>query len=305
MMSRQRCHSKAARQTVKQGSRVCPGCRRFCYKDKDGNKKENALKCVAIVPPPGLGGVYEENRIWAAQYVKASPTMRERIPMKNSSPAEVLRVTRLAVKAAGTTGEIIYAVGHGGAGTGQAGQVDFAPHMKFRVSQFLAFYDDQSQKWVGPSIAQMNQDLKEAKRAGRKAQRTKEKAWCTAYIADGCRKAKRQVREIDKLQPHYQELGKIFRANPVKRIVLLTCNVANADTFLTELATDLGVPCRAFTERVVSQWRWKGSKKNRRVYMFLDGDRYPNGTNNDRADTELLPGLSYKQRRDARPIATR
>jgi len=262
------------------------------------------MKHVIIVPPKGLKGVYRDNRIWASQYVKADPRNRIKVDMKGSSPEETLKATRRAVGLAGTTGEVIYAVGHGGGGSGNAGQVDFAPKNKFRVSQFLAFYDDKNEEWKGPSIAEMLRDAKEARKGTKTARKQKEKAWCTNYIADGCGKAKRQVRAIDKLQPHYGEMGKIFRANPVKRIVLLTCNVGKATTFLTELATDLGVPCRAYTETVSTQARWEGSRRNARVYMFLAGDIYPNGTYNDRSDTELLPGLARRQKCDAKPMAT-
>jgi len=262
------------------------------------------MKHVIIVPPKGLKGVYKDNRLWASQYVKADPQNRFKVEMKSSSPEGALQATRRAVALAGTTGEVIYAVGHGGGGSGHAGQVDFAPLSKFRVSQFLAFYDNKTEEWKGPSIAEMLRDAKEARKGTKTARKQKEKAWCTNYVASGCGKAKRQVRAIDKLQPHYDEMGKIFRANPVKRIVLLTCNVGKATTFLTELATDLGVPCRAYTDTVSTQARWEGSRRNAKIYMFLASDRYPNGTYNDRSATELLPGLTRQQRCDAKPMAT-
>jgi hypothetical protein len=269
------------------------------------SQEEQRMNHVVIIPPKGLRGVYEENRIWARQYRDANKKERFIVSMKSSTPAAALEATRKAVTLAKPTGEVIYAVGHGGAGVGQAGQVDFAPKMAFRVSQFLAFYDNASKKWVGPSIPQMKLDLEAAKKLRGRKRRDLEKAWCSNYIQSGCKKAQKQVREIDKLQPHYTELGKIFRAHPVKRIVLLTCNVANADSFLDELATDLGVRVRAYTERVVSQSRWVGSRKNTKIYMFLEGDAEGKGSNNERSDTELLPGVSWKKRKDGKPLAVR
>jgi hypothetical protein len=158
------------------------------------------------------------------------------------------------------------------------------------VSQFLAYYEDATGTWDGPSIAQMQRDLQRAERLPAGARRRAEQAWCGRYIADGCRAAKRQVLDLDGLQPHYRELGRIFRATPVRRIVLLTCNVANARDFLDELATDLGVAATAYTERVMSRWERQG--RNRHVWMFLEGDAPGHGTNNERADVDLMPGVS-------------
>jgi hypothetical protein len=124
----------------------------------------------------------------------------------------------------------------------------------------------------------------------RRSRRRAERAWCGRYIAEGCSVARQQVLDLQVLQPHYLELGRIFRATPVRRIVLLTCNVANAPDFLNELATDLGVPATAYTERVMSRWEERRGSP-RHVWMFLEGDAQGQGTNNDRADVELMPGI--------------
>jgi hypothetical protein len=113
--------------------------------------------------------------------------------------------------------------------------------------------------------------------------------------------ARKQVLDLRNLQPNYLEVGRIFRENSVRRIILLTCNVGNAAGFLDELAADLGVPVVAYTERVVARWEEKG--RQRRVWMFWDGDKPGKGSHNDRADTELLPGVDPSKIRTGRVIS--
>jgi hypothetical protein len=264
------------------------------------------MASVVIVPPPRLGGVYEDNRIWARQYVAADRRNRALIALAHSTASAVLDATRAATAGAGRDGQIIYAVGHGGAGAGaQAGQADFAPRRAFRVSQFLAFYNDQTGSWQGPSIPTIEQELRQIRAIrSRSVRRREERAWCGRYIADGCATARGQVLDLRNLQPHYLELGRIFRRSPVQRIYLLTCNVGNASGFLNELATDLGVPVVAYTERVMSRWEVRRGQP-RHVWMFLEGDQPGHGSNNDRADTELLPGVDAAKVRTGRVITRR
>ena len=121
------------------------------------------MTSVVITPPDQLRGIYRDNRIWAAQYVAHRSNDRAIVQLADSTPQAVLQATSRAAKLAGTDGQIIYAVGHGGAGTSSvAGQADFAPNRAFRVTQFLAFYDDKTQAWNGPSIQQMESELREA-----------------------------------------------------------------------------------------------------------------------------------------------
>jgi hypothetical protein len=253
------------------------------------------MTSVVIVPPPGLGSVYGDNRIWAQQYVAASPSDRAVVELSASTPAAVLTATRAAVAQAGTSGQVVYAVGHGGAASApQAGQVDFAPNRAFRVSQFLVYDNDLTGTWgSNHAIAEMETALSAADALRGSARRRARSAWCDRYISTHCDVAQRQVRELDTLRPHYQALCDIFHATPVARVILLTCNVANAPDFLDELATDLGVPARAYTVRVMSRWETHG--RSRHVWMYLEGDEIGQGTNNDRADVELLPGATGSQ----------
>ena len=128
--------------------------------------------------------------------------------------------------------------------------------------------------------------------------RRAERAWCGRYIEEACAAARRQVLALHDLQPHYIALGDIFRSNPVRRIILLTCNVANASDFLDELATDLNVRVTAYTERVIS--RSERRQGHLHVWMYLEGDERNQGTNNDRADVELMPGISSSKVRTGR-----
>jgi len=266
------------------------------------------MKTVVITPPDGLGGVYRDNRIWARQYAAHKPNERSVIQLKASSAEAVLKATETAALEVKADGQIIYAVGHGGAGdSGVAGQADFAPKKAFRVSQFLAYYNDRTGTWIGQSITEMEAELREAEALHGKKSAKAKKAWCGKYIEDACKVARGQVMDIKKLQPHYVALGKIFKENPVKRIVLLTCNVGNAYDFLDELATDLNVPVTAYTVRVMSRWEKKNGKT--RVWMYLEGDTPGNGTNVDSAAVELLPHIRSNQiargRIRARPPSTR
>ena len=260
-------------------------------------------RSIVIVPPPRLGGIYEDNRIWARQYVDANSRDRDLIALAASTAQAVVDATRAATTQAGRDGEIIYAVGHGGSGDGdQAGQADFAPRRAFRVTQFLAYYNDQTQTWRGVSIPRIERELREIRGLGSaRVRRREEQAWCGRYVAEYCDVAMEQALDIERLQPHYLELGRIFRSTPVRRIVLLTCNVGNALDFLDELATDLGVPVVGYTERVVSRTeRELGQRPH--VWMYLEGDRRGQGSNNDRADRELLPDVDPGKVRHGRVI---
>lgn len=252
------------------------------------------MTSVVIVPPAGLGSVYGDNRIWARQYVAESSTDRALVELDASTPAAVLSATRTAITQAGSSGQIIYAVGHGGAGSApQSGQADFAPNRAFRVSQFVVYDDDLTRTWLGAPVAEIEQAQHDVEVLPRSRRQRARRAWCERYIAEHCDIAWRQVHELATLRPHYRALCELFRAEPVARIVLLTCNVANASDFLDELSTDLGVRARAYTERVMSRWEEHG--RDRHVWMYLEGDAPGHGTNNDRADVDLLPGATGAQ----------
>jgi hypothetical protein len=271
-----------------------PGALRPAWRDR--TQREGApVTSVVIVPPPGLGSVYGDNRIWAQQYAAASPSDRAVVELAASTPAAVLTATRTAVAQAGTSGQVIYAVGHGGAASApQAGQVDFAPNRAFRVSQFLVYDNDLTGTWASHhTVSDMESELRAADALRASRRRVARRTWCDRYITEHCDIAMQQVRELGTLRPHYQALCDLFHATPVARVILLTCNVANAPDFLDELATDLGVPARAYTVRVMSRWETHG--RSRHVWMYLEGDELGHGTNNDRADVELLPGVSGAQ----------
>ena len=252
------------------------------------------MTSVVIVPPDGLGSVYGDNRVWARQYVAASPSDRAIVELTASTPEAVLAASRTAATQAGASGQIVYAVGHGGAGSApQSGQVDFAPNRGFRVSQFMVYDNDLTQTWTGRSVVEIERALHAAEALPRARQRRARRDWCDRYVAEHCDLAWQQVHDLDALRPQYQALCSLFHSSPVARVVLLTCNVGNAADFLDELSTDLGVPARAYTVRVMSRWETRG--RSRHVWMYLEGDEPGYGTNNEHADTELLPGVSSAQ----------
>lgn len=42
---------------------------------------------VMIIPPPRLGGIYEDNRIWPAQWQAADPANRRLVPLEKCHSA--------------------------------------------------------------------------------------------------------------------------------------------------------------------------------------------------------------------------
>jgi hypothetical protein len=257
---------------------------------------------VVIVPPSGLGGIYEDNRIWARQFVAADPEHRALIALARNDAQSVVDATRTAATRAGNDGRVIYAVGHGGSADGgeEAGQADLGPRRVLRVTQFVAFFDV-STTWSQMSLRDMERELAVADAIrGRTRRREARDRWCEDYVESECDIAMAQIRDRSRVQPYYDAIAQIFRAQPVRLVVLLTCNVGHATGFLDEVATDFRVPVRGFTRRVMS--RREGQGANARVWMFLEGDAPGDGTNTDAARTELLPGMSGDDARTGRVI---
>jgi hypothetical protein len=236
---------------------------------------------VVIIPPEELGGVYADNREWGRQYAAADPQGRRVVQMSAATAQAAVDATQAAALLASPGGRVIYAVGHGGGSDrdARAGNADFAPNRQLRVTQFVAFYDDSTSAYPR-SVRQMEAEL-----PPRGAQ-TRIRRWCDEYIEHECRLGVQQLRDRSRVQPLYDQLGVIYRAHPVGVVILLTCNVGSAVEFLDELATDLGVPVRAYTRRVMSG---RPGGRRARVRMFLEGDDEGQGTNVQLAETELTP----------------
>lgn len=259
---------------------------------------------VVIVPPPGLGSVYGDNRLWAEQFRAADPSTRAVVAMRSSSAASALTATAAAISQAGERGRLIYAVGHGGAGDApEAGQFDLAPRQQFRVSQFVVYDDDRTHTWRGRPVSEIEREHHAAAAVHRpSARRRARTAWCDRYVEAHCDLAWHQVDQLATLRPHYTEWCRLLRESPLSMVFLLTCNVANAEDFLDEVSTDAGVRMRGYTERVMSRWEESGGERH--VWMYLEGDPIGSGTNNDRSDTELLPGVRSDQQITGRVIRT-
>lgn len=263
---------------------------------------------VVVVPPDGLGVVYDQNRRWAMQYQGADPAERAVIEMGGSTPDDVLEATAAAVARAGASGRVIFAVGHGGAGTEPSGgQFDLAPNRAFRVTQFLVYDEDLTHTWHSTySVRHLEQTyLEAAGTEGSDARARARRSWIRTYAEAEGPAAWDQVGELATLRPYYERWCSLFRGSGLASVILLTCNVANAEDFLLEVATDMDVTVRAFTERVMSGVVRRGGE--RRVVMFLDGDEPGVRTNNDRADVELMSGAEHWQSltRNPRPASRR
>jgi hypothetical protein len=238
---------------------------------------------VIIIPPAGLRGIYEDNRIWARQWQATSTTDRAIVEMSAATAAAAVQATRHAVTLAGRNGTVIYAVGHGSGGNAahpEAGSLDLAPNRQFRVSMFVAFFNV-STSWPGYPVSRMESELPTTRSVpGRRV-------WCDRYISDECEIAIQQLRDRSRVQPLYQAIAEIYRLNRVRQVLLLTCNVGNGSGFLDEISTDWQVPVAGYIRRVISRTTTIGRRT--RVWMFLDGDAQGVGTNVDAAATELMP----------------
>ena len=82
--------------------------------------------------------------------------------------------------------------------------------------------------------------------------------WCDRRIE--------QVRDRSRVQPFYDQIAQIYHENPVRRVILLTCNVGNASGFLDEVSTDWGVPVAVYIRRVVSRSERAGGRTT--VYIW-------------------------------------
>ncbi|MEZ5353933.1 MAG: hypothetical protein R2762_14945 [Bryobacteraceae bacterium] len=248
-----------------------------------------------VLTSPDLGGIYRDNRRWAQQFVDHDPENRSLIEVNTAEDA--VTATERAALAAGRTGKVIYAVGHGGGsdaegeGGDQAGQADFAPRLRLRVTQFVVFYDVTT-AWHGSSIADMETELSAAQAIRRSSRREAAiRTWYGQYFVDDPdapaaeRRALRRiaVRSVSgraTAQGFYDRIVAAFQANPVSRVVLLTCNVANAEAFVDEMASDFGVQVQAYRRKVISTTRAP-------IRMFLEGDAEGEGTNTARSTHEI------------------
>jgi hypothetical protein len=257
---------------------------------------------VVLTSPASLGGIYRDNRLWAQQFVDHDPENRSLIEV--STAEEAVTASERAATAAGSSGKVIYAVGHGAGSDedspagGVAGSADFAPRLRLRVTQFVVFFEANT-TWPGNPITEIESELSAAQAVRRGARRDRAIAdWFAEHFSTEVpaselralrRIAIREVGDRARAQPFYNRIAATFRANPVSRVVLLTCNVANAQAFLDEIATDFNVPVFAYTRRVVSN-------TDAPIRMFLEGDAEGEGSNTSRATHEIPSGSSFLAR---------
>ncbi|MEZ5399665.1 MAG: hypothetical protein R2729_08335 [Bryobacteraceae bacterium] len=261
---------------------------------------------VVLTSPENLGGIYRDNRRWAQQFVDHDPANRNLIEV--STAEEAVTATERAAVMAGSTGRVIYAVGHGAGADGDdaaadvAGSADFAPRLRLRVTQFVVFFEANT-VWPGNPISEIESDLFAAQALRGKRRDRAIAAWFSEHFDDQApaselralrRIAVRSVSDRSRSQPFYDRIAAAYRANPVSRVVLLTCNVANAEGFVDEIATDFGVRVLAYRRKVMSTTR-------RPVRMFLEGDNDGDGSNTARATHEIPPTTDADDYYVARP----
>ncbi len=275
-----------------------------------GNYRENqeteSGMFVVIVPAAGSQGVYADNRLWAQQYVASDPQNRRLVELTDDTPEAAVTASQIAAGLAGPDGTVIYAVGHGGGDANrlEAGNADFAPHRRLRVTQFVAFWDVRTRGWDQlPAVSVIEGELNLALALRSPRERHQAVAqWQNRFFVNATR-AVEQMRDRRRVQRYYEQIAEIYHRLPVERIILLTCNVGNSTAFLDELSTDFGVPVAGFRRRVVSQPFQRG--RQRRVRMFLEGDEPGHGTNVEEAERELMPGATAQDRRTGRVLQTR
>lgn len=183
---------------------------------------------------------------------------------KASSLDVVVKTITDAIAAAGPTGTLIFNVGHGAAGAGNAldGTVDLAPGSKLKLgganntNVFVnVFYDV---NLSGPNgFSGMDNDKKF--NADTQAGKQRLQNWAT-----------------------YQRICQAFKAGGLYKVVFLTCNVGNSTEFLRKIANDWGTVIEAYKKRVVLD-----PQQNGRTRMHLEGDAPGFGTNVEAAEENL------------------
>jgi hypothetical protein len=172
---------------------------------------------------------------WGDQFVKALPLQRAQNLILRGVTAEQAKTKLIRAAAAAAGGTLIISVGHGGSGTGAAGEgfVDLAPGGVLRLGGLNASTSpaQNNQNYVSvfydvalngpPAISDYQNDVK--------------------YNPTSTRLKRWKV---------YQEICKGFKSAGLREIVLLSCNVGNATDFVRKLARDWGTVIRAYKVKV-------------------------------------------------------
>ena len=190
---------------------------------------------------------------WQAKPPLAHGDRRFTVPLTLHAPhEEYTRVLTEACDAAGHTGTVLFLVGHGAAGaTGifstpeekRVGTLDLAPCQvriggrtcDLRIQQGIVFYNQRPHSGIVKDLSQFEQDI--AQLTGSPLARERFRTW-VKYIS----------------------VGTIAQMYHIRRIVLLTCSVARATTFMRKVAQDWQVEVQAYTRRTLATFRRKNEQ---------------------------------------------
>jgi hypothetical protein len=191
---------------------------------------------------------------------------------------DYVKLVAQACKDAGSGGQVLFLVGHGGdastlmpkkdkiigaEGELAVGMFDLAPCKKigktktcdFRMGTEDVFYDYSPPSSVARVISPMEHDFQEYAHAS-----PAQKKAITASFMDYLR---------------YRMIGHCAQSAGLRQLVLLNCNVGNATTFMQKVTNDWQVPVVAFTRRLESREEPDTDK----VRMYAFGEAFGEGSN--------------------------
>jgi len=224
-------------------------------------------------------------RRWADQFVSADPENRgivlvdpqriRRNPSATQLMGYVNRYYRRAAQRAGEGGCVIISLGHGGANAvdPSVGMVDLLPRRALRIQREQLRYggsdtEEGDVAVLGRAPARdacrrlfEQYDLDPNTRQGEPPEEQ-----LIGYM--NCMGA-RGARPRQQFQAAYARIGELLRISRVREVVLLTCRVGNATSFVDRMAVNWGVSILAYEKRVA------GNRDEARVnpyHVYLVGE---------------------------------
>lgn len=196
--------------------------------------------------------IEEQSYQWAQQWVAADPTNRHLIEVCvtqqqiRDDPTAVRRRVRdefnVAVQTAGSGGNVILSVGHGGAHDADIGFLDFGPSRIFRIDDEIVNYSPHQRESDRRTVAAQN--------LSPDITRTELQNEPQQYSPD-------VIDAVDRLERarFYEGICRRFPRNiHLNKIIFLTCNVGQSSNFVQQMSNDLGVDIDAPTVRVGIGW---------------------------------------------------
>ncbi len=224
-------------------------------------------------------------RHWADQFVSANPDNRDTVLVdprtisRNPSTTQLLRYVESyygrAAQLAGRNGCLIISLGHGGASATDStvGMVDLLPNRALRVQAFQLRYGGSDEEEGDLAVLSRVATQRVCRGVlGRydMDSNTRRPLPPEERLMDymNCRGA-RAARPRQHFQAAYARIGELLRANQVREVVLLTCRVGSATSFVDRMANNWGVSILAYDRRVAAN---RDDSEDNPYHIYLMGD---------------------------------